>query len=103
MVTATSSELNTISTKLSGVVDSLSSSTIDALKSLGENQSAELQELASKYASTYALVVVAAMNYAEFVEACKNKDVLVRNQRFPGYKYSSVFCERSRRAFRHAG
>lgn len=39
-----------------------------------------VDELASKYSSTYALVVVAAMNYAEYVEACKNKDVLASTE-----------------------
>ena len=67
MVTATSSELNTISTKLSGVVDSLSSSTIEALKSLGENQSAELQELASKYDVLAEKLVTQNATYAENV------------------------------------
>lgn len=33
-------------------------------------------DLASQYANTYALVVVAAMNYADKVEALENKDVL---------------------------
>lgn len=35
-----------------------------------------VDSLASLYSSTYALVVVAAMSYAEFVEAKENKDVL---------------------------
>lgn len=35
-----------------------------------------IDELASEYAHTYALVVVAGMEYAEYVEAMKNKDVL---------------------------
>lgn len=39
-----------------------------------------VEKLASKYSSTYALVVVAAMNYAEYVEACKNKDVLASTE-----------------------
>ena len=39
-----------------------------------------VDELAGKYASTYALVVVAAMNYAEYVEACENKDVLASTE-----------------------
>ena len=39
-----------------------------------------VEELAGKYASTYALVVVAAMSYAEYVEACKNKDVLASTE-----------------------
>ena len=35
-----------------------------------------IDELASQYANVYALVVIAGMNYAEQVEAMKNKDVL---------------------------
>lgn len=35
-----------------------------------------IDELASQYSKTYALVVVAGMEYAEYVEAMKNKDVL---------------------------
>lgn len=35
-----------------------------------------IDELAVQYARTYALVVVAGMEYAEFVEAMKGKDVL---------------------------
>ena len=37
-------------------------------------------ELASKYSDTYALVVVAAMEYAEFVEAMDSKDVLASTE-----------------------
>ena len=35
-----------------------------------------VNSLASDYAATYALVVVAGMSYAEYVEAIKGKDVL---------------------------
>lgn len=35
-----------------------------------------LDDLARMYSDTYTLVVVAAMNYAEFVESLDNKDVL---------------------------
>lgn len=35
-----------------------------------------VRSLAQKYANTYALVVVAGMSYAEYVEAIKEKDVL---------------------------
>lgn len=35
-----------------------------------------LESLAKQYADTYALVVVAGMNYADEVEALENKDVL---------------------------
>ena len=37
-------------------------------------------DLASKYSSTYALVVVAAMEYAEYVEAIDSKDVLASTE-----------------------
>ena len=35
-----------------------------------------IANLAKEYSQVYALVVVAAMNYADFVEAKENKDVL---------------------------
>ena len=39
-----------------------------------------VQELASEYSKVFALVVVAAMNYADFVEAKENKDVLASTE-----------------------
>lgn len=39
-----------------------------------------IDELASKYADTYAIVVVAGMEYAEYVEAMKGKDVLASTE-----------------------
>ena len=39
-----------------------------------------IDELASSYSNTYALVVVAGMNYAEYVEAKDNKDVLASTE-----------------------
>ena len=43
----------------------------------GPNEGKQLLEsLAKQYADTYALVVVAGMNYADEVEALENKDVL---------------------------
>lgn len=39
-----------------------------------------IAKLASKYAETYALVVVAGMEYADYVEAMKNKDVLASTE-----------------------
>lgn len=39
-----------------------------------------IDELAREYARTYALVVVAGMDYAEYVEAMKNKDVLATTE-----------------------
>lgn len=37
-------------------------------------------DLANEYSQVYALVVVAAMNYADFVEAKENKDVLASTE-----------------------
>lgn len=37
-------------------------------------------DLASKYSDTYALVVVAAMDYADYVEAIDSKDVLASTE-----------------------
>lgn len=39
-----------------------------------------IKSLANLYTSTYALVVVASMSYAEYVEAHKNKDVLASTE-----------------------
>ena len=39
-----------------------------------------VNRLASEYSNVYALVVVAAMNYADFVEAKENKDVLASTE-----------------------
>lgn len=39
-----------------------------------------VSELAEKYAKVYALVVVAAMSYAEYVEAIDGKDVLASTE-----------------------
>lgn len=41
-----------------------------------------IDELATLYSNTYALVVIAAMNYAEYVEAKDNKDVLASTELF---------------------
>lgn len=41
-----------------------------------------VDELSSLYSNTYALVVIAAMNYAEYVEAKDNKDVLASTELF---------------------
>lgn len=39
-----------------------------------------IADLAKEYSQVYALVVVAAMNYADFVEAKENKDVLATTE-----------------------
>ena len=50
----------------------------------GSEGSAEGQKvisrLASEYSNVYALVVVAAMNYADYVESLENKDVLASTE-----------------------
>lgn len=38
------------------------------------------EELAKKYSNNYVLIVVAGMNYAEFVEAMDNKDVIASTE-----------------------
>jgi hypothetical protein len=53
------------------------------------------EDLAGLFATTYAAVVVAAMEYAEFVEARKNKDVLASThewakEKFEGYMQRTV-------------
>lgn len=40
------------------------------------------EEIVKKYTSGYVLVVVAGMNYAEYVEAMENKDVLAHPELF---------------------
>lgn len=59
-----------------------------------------VDELASEYASTYALVVVAGMNYAEFVEACKNKDVLASTEIWAKSKLDEHLNKAKERAIR---
>lgn len=54
-----------------------------------------VEELASKYSDTYALVVIAGMNYAEFVERINGKDVLASTElwarvKADGYLKSAV-------------
>lgn len=39
-----------------------------------------IADLAKEYSQVYALVVVAAMNYTDFVEAKENKDVLASTE-----------------------
>jgi hypothetical protein len=48
-----------------------------------------VRSLAQKYANTYALVVVAGMSYAEYVEAMKNKDVLASTKLWAEQQISS--------------
>ena len=58
-------------------------STFDSV--LGSSEGSEkgrkmVEDLASKYSDTYALVVVAAMKYADYVEAIESKDVLASTE-----------------------
>lgn len=58
-------------------------STFDSV--LGASEGSEkgrkmVEELASKYSDTYALVVVAAMEYADYVESIDSKDVLASTE-----------------------
>ncbi|MCM1361756.1 MAG: hypothetical protein NC235_07625 [Clostridiales bacterium] len=47
----------------------------------GSNEGKKLiDELISEYSNTYALIVVAGMNYADNVEAMENKDVLASTE-----------------------
>lgn len=39
-----------------------------------------IEQLAREYSNTFALVVIAAMNYAEYVEAIEGKDVLASTE-----------------------
>lgn len=39
-----------------------------------------LKEIVEQYSDVYALVIVAGMSYADYVEACKNKDVLASTE-----------------------
>lgn len=48
------------------------------------------EEIAKKYRSGYALVVVAGMNYAEYVEAMDNKVVLVSAELFARQQLPSM-------------
>lgn len=58
-------------------------STFDSV--LGASEGSEkgrkmVEDLASKYSDTYALVVVAAMEYADYVESIDSKDVLASTE-----------------------
>lgn len=57
-----------------------------------------IDELANLYTDTYAMVVVAAMNYAEYVEAKENKDVLASTELFARNKISEYLKKATERA-----
>lgn len=65
-----------------GIVDGSSFNTV-AQGSDGSTQGRELAEkLAKNYKKGYALIVVAGMNYASYVEAIENKSVLISAELF---------------------
>lgn len=49
------------------------------------------EEIAKQFSSDYVLVVVAGMNYAEFVEARDNKDVLATPELFANKELPKMF------------
>lgn len=57
-----------------------------------------VDELVKQYSNTYALVVVAAMNYAEYVEAKDNKDVLASAELFARSKVNEYLTKALQRA-----
>lgn len=57
-----------------------------------------IDELASSYSNTYALVVVAGMNYAEYVEAKDNKDVLASTELFARKEVAKYLSKAIKRA-----
>lgn len=58
-----------------------------------------IEELASKYSQTYALVVVAGMEYAEYVEAKDNKDVLASTELWAMSKMNEYLERAKERAY----
>jgi isopentenyl diphosphate isomerase/L-lactate dehydrogenase-like FMN-dependent dehydrogenase len=67
--------------------------------SLGSSEGKKaIRELAQQYSDTFALVVIAAMNYAEYVEAIESKDVLASTELWA----KSVVDERLERAKQEA-
>ena len=57
-----------------------------------------IDELAGLYSNTYALVVIAAMNYAEYVEAKDNKDVLASTELFARSEVGKYLTKAIKRA-----
>lgn len=57
-----------------------------------------IDELAGLYSNTYALVVIAAMSYAEYVEAKDNKDVLASTELFARKEVSKYLNKALQRA-----
>jgi hypothetical protein len=59
-----------------------------------------IDELASQYANVYALVVIAGMNYADLVEAMKNKDVLASTKSWATQQVNEYIKKAQERAER---
>lgn len=59
-----------------------------------------IDELASRYAETFALVVVAGMEYADLVEAMENKDVLASTELWAKREIQSYIDRAKARALR---
>lgn len=57
-----------------------------------------IDELTGVYANTYALVVIAAMSYAEYVEAKDNKDVLASTELFARKEVGKYLTKAIKRA-----
>lgn len=57
-----------------------------------------VEDLASLYSNTYAMVVVAAMNYADYVEAKDNKDVLASTELWAKSKVDEYLQKALKRA-----
>ena len=58
-----------------------------------------IEDLANKYSQTYAMVVVAGMDYAEYVEAKDNKDVLASTELWAKSKMNEYLEKAKERAY----
>ena len=59
-----------------------------------------VESLANQYSTTYAMVVVAGMNYAEFVEARESKDVLASTEIWAKSKIDDYLKKAKERALK---
>lgn len=81
----------------------LMESAFSAVKSGTEGQSEGrkmVESLASRYSTTYAMVVVAGMSYADAVEARDNKDVLASTEIWAKRKVDDYLSKAKDRALR---
>lgn len=62
-----------------------------------------IDELAAVYSETYAMVVVAGMSYAEYVEAKENKDVLASTELWAKQKVDEYMRKAAERAEKEIG